>query len=143
MIEGVDHIGVVVRDIDEAAKLYKDLIGVDLVHVDEHPEHGVKIGFLACGNTEIELLQPLSPESGIGKYLEKRGPGMHHICFRVGDIKKEVGRLTEQCVEMLDKVPREGAVGDIAFLHPRAGDGVLIELNEVTRRLPWREGTGA
>jgi methylmalonyl-CoA/ethylmalonyl-CoA epimerase len=138
-VKGIDHIGVVVADIDEAAKLYKELLGVELVHVDTHPEHGVKVGFLDCGNTEIELLQPLSPDSGIGKYLEKRGPGMHHVCFETDDIHREWGRLKEQCIQLIDQEPRHGAVGEVGFLHPKAGNGVLIEFNQVTFDLPWRK----
>ncbi len=139
MIKAIDHIGIVVRNIEEEAKRYKALVGVELVHTAVHEAFDVKVGFLDCGNTEIELLEPLSIEGGIGRYLEKRGPGLHHICFETEDIEAHLERLKNGGVELIDQKPRDGAVGDVAFLHPRAGGGALIELNQLTKTLPWRE----
>ncbi len=138
MNKAIDHIGIVVRNIEEEAKRYKELVGIELVHTAVHEAFDVKVGFLDCGNTEIELLEPLSTEGGIGRYLEKRGPGLHHICFETEDIEAHLERLKKDGVELIDQKARDGAVGDVAFLHPKAGGGTLIELNQITKSLPWR-----
>jgi methylmalonyl-CoA/ethylmalonyl-CoA epimerase len=130
VIKRVDHIAIVVENLDDALATYRDALGITLDHVGEIPEQGVKIGFLPVGDGEIELLEPLSPESGIGKYLAKRGEGLHHICLEVDDIDATLAELKARGAALIDETPKQGAHGRIAFIHPKGAHGVLIELVE-------------
>jgi len=128
----IAHIGIAVRAIDEMLPFYRDLLGLD-----EHPlddSDGARIAGLSAGAQLVELLEPLSadsPNSPISKFLERRGPGIHHICFAVQDLDGTLARCREQGVRMIDSTPRMGAEGKrIAFLHPASTGGVLIELTE-------------
>jgi methylmalonyl-CoA/ethylmalonyl-CoA epimerase len=128
----IAHIGIAVRAIDEMLPFYRDLLGLD-----EHPlddSDGARIAGLSAGAQLVELLEPLSadsPNSPISRFLERRGPGIHHICFAVQDLDGTLARCREQGVRMIDSTPRMGAEGKrIAFLHPASTGGVLIELTE-------------
>ncbi|MBA2683133.1 MAG: methylmalonyl-CoA epimerase [Gemmatimonadaceae bacterium] len=125
----IAHIGIAVRAIDEMLPFYRDLLGLD-----EHPlddSDGAHIAGLAAGPQLVELLEPLSPDSPISKFLEKRGPGIHHICFAVSDLDATLARCRAKGVRLIDDTPRMGAEGKrIAFLHPATTGGVLIELTE-------------
>ncbi len=128
MIKKVDHLGVAVKNIDEALGLYRDALGLNVEKVQEQPSDGVKVCFLPVGDSEIELLEPLSGEGPLAKFLESRGEGVHHICLEVDDIDRELNNLAEKGVQLIDKQSRPGAVGRVAFLHPRSTKGVLLEL---------------
>ena len=125
----LDHIGIAVRSID-AASIYKSL-GLATDHVENVDTQGVKTAFLSVGDANIELLEPLSPSSPIAKFIEKRGEGIHHICLRVDNIEEHLERLKREGYRLINESPVPGAHGcRVAFLHPSAGNGVLIELSE-------------
>jgi methylmalonyl-CoA epimerase len=125
----LDHIGIAVRSLD-AAKVYSAL-GLTTDDVEAIQKQGVKTAFLSVGDANIELLEPLSPDSPVGKFLAKRGEGIHHICFRVADIDQHLARLKEQGFQLINEAPVAGAHGcRVAFLHPATAGGVLIELSE-------------
>ena len=133
MLKKIDHIGIVVRSIEEALKVYRDALGLPLAHVQEVPEQKVKIAFLPIGDCEIELVEPTAADSGVARFLEKRGEGLHHICFEVEDIEAALRDLAAKGVRLIDRQPRQGAIGRVAFLHPKSAHGVLIELVEKGR----------
>ena len=126
----LDHIGIAVRSI-EAARIYQDL-GLTVDHVEVVETQKVKTAFLSVGDSNLELLEPTSPDSPIAKFIDKRGEGIHHICLRVDDIESHLARLKEKGYRLINEAPVPGAHGcRVAFLHPAAGNGVLIELSEV------------
>ena len=128
----LDHIGIAVKSIEDA-KIYEAL-GLTVDHVESVKTQGVKTAFLSVGDSNIELLEPLTPESTVAKFIEKRGEGIHHICFRVDDIEKHLERLKKEGYRLINDAPVPGAHGcRVAFLHPGAGNGVLIELSEKTK----------
>jgi methylmalonyl-CoA/ethylmalonyl-CoA epimerase len=129
-IKRVDHIAIVVESLDAALATYRDALGMELDHVAEIPDQGVRAAFLPVGDGDIELLEPLSPESSVGKYLAKRGEGLHHICLEVDDIEAALAELKARGAALIDETPKQGAHGRIAFIHPRSARGVLIELVE-------------
>ncbi len=127
----LDHIGIAVEDLDAAIDLYREKLGFVVEAIEEVPGFGVKVAFLPLGEGKVELVQPVSGDSAMSKFLEKRGPGFHHLCFRVEDIRAELVRLEAAGVQLVDREPREGAHGTlVAFLHPKSTGGVLIELAE-------------
>lgn len=125
----LDHIGIAVRSI-ESAKIYEAL-GLTIDHVETVASQGVKTAFLSVGDSNLELLEPTGPESPIAKFIEKRGPGMHHVAYRVPDIATALADYEAQGIELIDRQPRPGAGGHrVAFLHPKTTAGVLVELVE-------------
>ncbi len=131
MFARIDHIGVAVESIDEALKLYEGSYAMTLVHREVVHEQGVEAVLLDIGENHVELLQPLGPDTPVGKYLAKRGPGIHHVAYQVSDIDSELARLAEAGVELIDKTPRTGIRGSrVAFCHPRSTGGVLTEIVE-------------
>lgn len=125
----LDHIGIAVRSL-EAAQIYK-VLGLDVQHVETVETQRVKTAFLSVGDSNLELLEPTSPDSPIAKFIEKRGEGIHHLCFRVDDIEAHLERLKQAGYRLINEAPVPGAHGcRVAFLHPAAGNGVLIELSE-------------
>jgi methylmalonyl-CoA epimerase len=136
-IQKIDHIAVVVKELEAALSVYRDALGLPLAHVETLPEQNVKIAFLPVGDPEtgkssacIELLEPTDPDSGIGRYLATRGEGLHHICLEVDDVEAALADLKARGVQLIDETPRRGAHGRIAFIHPKGAHGVLIELVE-------------
>ena len=126
----LDHIGIAVKSIDAAKAIYLDL-GLTIAHVESVETQKVRTAFLSVGDANLELLEPSSPDSTIAKYIEKRGEGIHHICFRVDDIEAHLAHLKERGYRLINEAPVPGAHGcRVAFLHPAAGNGVLIELVE-------------
>ena len=126
----LDHIGIAVKSIDAAKKIYLDL-GLHIEHVETVETQKVRTAFLSVGDANLELLEPSSADSTIAKYIEKRGEGIHHICLRVDDIEAHLARLKERGYRLINEAPVPGAHGcRVAFLHPAAGNGVLIELSE-------------
>lgn len=130
MIKKIDHLGIAVWDIEEALKVYRDALGLPLAHVQEVPEQKVRIAFLPAGDCEIELVEPTTVDSGVARSLEKHGEGLHHICFEVDDIEAALRELAAKGIQLINKEPRQGAMGRVAFLHPKGVHGVLIELME-------------
>jgi methylmalonyl-CoA/ethylmalonyl-CoA epimerase len=126
----LDHIGIAVKSLDAAKKIYEDL-GLKIEHVETVETQKVRTAFLSVGDANLELLEPSSADSTIAKFIEKRGEGIHHICLRVDDIEAHLTRLKERGYRLINEAPVPGAHGcRVAFLHPAAGNGVLIELSE-------------
>lgn len=126
----VHHTGVVVRSLEEAYAFYRDKLGLRLVKEEMIQDQGVKAALLDLGNGLLELLEPVQPDTGIARYLERRGEGLHHVCLEVDDIRASLADLKSKGVELIDEEPRKGLTGTIAFLHPNALNGVLVELVE-------------
>lgn len=127
----VDHIGVAVKDLQRALAFWEKTLGIPCTGVEEVAEQKVRTAFLPVGDTEIELLEPTSDESPVAKFIEKKGEGIHHIALRVENIEAALEDLKAQGVQLIDGVPRYGAGGArIAFVHPKATGGVLLELSE-------------
>jgi lactoylglutathione lyase/methylmalonyl-CoA/ethylmalonyl-CoA epimerase len=130
-VKKIDHIGIVVQDIEAALKVYRDALGLELTKTEFVPEQQVKIAFLPTGESEIELVQPTTDDSGIARYLARRGEGIHHICLEVDDIEAALAQVAAQGMELIDKTPRIGSGGQkLAFVHPKSAHGVLIEFYE-------------
>ena len=131
MIKGIDHVAIAVKSIDEARKFWVDTLGLKLSHIEEVLDQQVRVAMLKAGDVTIELLEPLSPDSSIQRFLDKRGEGLHHLTLRTDDLVGQLDKLNEANVALIDEQPRLGA-GDsrIAFLHPKSAHGVLVELCE-------------
>ncbi len=128
MIRRIHHAGIVVKRLTDAYPFYRDVLGLPLLREAAIPDQGVRAALLAAGDSEIELLEPLVPDTGVGRFLAKRGEGLHHVCFETPDVRAALGQLAARAIELIDAQPRPGLAGQIAFLHPRACDGVLVEL---------------
>lgn len=129
MLTKINHIGIAVNSLNESIPFYRDSLGMAFQGWEEVVEQKVKVAFLQVGESKIELLEPTSPESPIAKFLEKNGPGIHHIAYEVEDIETSIKKLEFEGVRMIDSVPRNGAHGArIAFLHPKSSGSVLTEL---------------
>ena len=128
MALNIHHLGIAVDDLDAAILIYTDLFGATLEHRERVEDQGVEAASLRVGESRIELLQPLGPETPVGKFLAKRGPGMHHVAFEVEDLAAELDRLKAHDVLLIDEQPRRGMFGlQVAFVHPEATGGVLAE----------------
>ena len=128
MIKKLDHVSIVVSNLDEGLKTYENLLGTKASHVEEVPDQGIKAAMIVVGDIEVELIEPTSSDSGVAKFLEKKGEGVHHICFEVDDVDKELASMADRGIELIDKQGRKGLAGKIGFLHPRSTRGVLVEL---------------
>lgn len=127
----IEHIGIAVRDLDESIRFYEEVLGLQCYNIEEVKDQKVRTAFFQVGDTKLELLESTEQESPIGKFLAKRGEGIHHIAFAVENIEEKLRLAEESGIRVLDKQPRKGAEGlDIAFLHPRSTHGVLTELCE-------------
>ena len=133
MYTKVHHIGIAVKDIEKSLEVYQDLLGLELEGQHEVPEQKVQTAFFPVGETHLELIQPTEGNVGVSKFLEKRGEGVHHICFEVEDIEAALKGLQDRGARLIDDVPREmeGGRKKMAFLHPKSTGGVLIELYEI------------
>ncbi|MGW8318535.1 MAG: methylmalonyl-CoA epimerase [Candidatus Promineifilaceae bacterium] len=139
MIRRISHIAIVVPDLDEAMDFWVDVLGLPLQHAEYVADQGVDVAFLPSGDSEIELLEPIDQSSGVARFMEKRGPGMHHICFEVADIESMLARLKEAGVPLINEEPTIGTGGKkIAFVHPKGTGGVLVELYQMTAEEPAR-----
>ena len=131
MFARIDHVGVAVEDLDAAIALHEGTYGMELVHRETVEEQGVEAVLLDIGENHVELLRPLSEDTPVGKFLAKRGPGLHHVAYQVQDIEAALTALREQGVRLIDQTPRTGIRGSrVAFLHPAASGGVLTEIVE-------------
>jgi methylmalonyl-CoA/ethylmalonyl-CoA epimerase len=128
----ISHVAIVVDDIEAAMKFWRDGLGLDFEQIKEVPEQESRVAFLTSGDSEIELVEPTSDDSGIARFLEKRGPGMHHVCFEVQDIHISLDHLTEIGVRLINESPRISSDGKLyAFIHPESTNGVLVELYQL------------
>ena len=128
MVTDIHHIGIVVKNLREAYRFWRDTLGLPLVREAEIADQGVRAALLAAGDSEIELLEPTAADSGVARFLAKRGEGLHHLCFRTPGVDQDLAALRRQKIPLLDEASRDGLAGRIAFLHPRACHGVLVEL---------------
>jgi methylmalonyl-CoA epimerase len=126
----IDHVGIVVRDIQAALEVYETALGLSLREIAEVPDQQVRVAFLPLGESNVELVQPTDDDTGIARFLEKRGEGIHHLCIEVPDIEAALAQLEAHGVPLIDPVPRQGAHGRVAFVHPKGAHGVLLELVE-------------
>jgi methylmalonyl-CoA epimerase len=125
----IDHIGIAISSIEEGLALWQDALGLKPDFTEEVTNQGVRVCMLAVGDTHVELLEPLTSESAVGKFLAKRGPGMHHIAIEVKDIHGSLADLKRRGARLIDETPRVGANGSlVAFIHPSSTNGVLLEL---------------
>lgn len=127
MLKRIHHVGVVVPSLEQGYRFWRDLLGLALTKTATIQEQGVKAALLKVGDSEIELLEPLSPDSGVGKFLARRGGGLHHICFESDDVARELAAARGKGLPLIDQKPRSGLAGMICFLHPKATRGVLVE----------------
>ena len=131
-VKRIDHIAVVVDDIEGALNFWRDGLGMEMTHLEEVKEQESIVAFLPTGGSEIELVKPTTDTSGVAKYLAKRGPGMHHICVEVDDIHATLAQLKAKGIKLINETPTLGAGGkQVAFVHPSSTSGVLVELYQV------------
>ena len=127
MLKKIHHVGVVVRSADEALMFYRDTLGLPVTADRVIEDQGVRGVLLQVGGSEIELLEPTRDDTGVARYLESRGEGMHHICFETDDVAAELEAARQKGIELIDEKPRPGLAGMICFLHPKSNHGVLVE----------------
>ena len=130
-IKKINHVAIVVENIDDALAFWRDQLGLDLDHVEDVPSQASKVAFMPVGEGEVELVEPTDPNSGLGKYLEKRGEGMHHLCIEVDDIGAMLETLKGNGVRLINEAPLELPGRKMAFIHPKSANGVLVELYEI------------
>jgi methylmalonyl-CoA/ethylmalonyl-CoA epimerase len=129
MFSAIDHVGVAVEDLEEALAIYRDALAMPLVHRETVSEQGVEAALLDVGGSHIELLQPLGQETAVGKFLAKRGPGLHHVAYRVQSVEDTLATLAQAGMRLIDERPRTGIRGSrVAFIHPSSTGGVLTEI---------------
>ena len=133
----VHHVAVVVKSIEPALAVYRDLLGLPLETIMDIPSDRVRIAFLGVGESKVELVEPSDDTTGVARFLANKGEGFHHVCFEVANLAEELTRLGIAGVELIDSAPRKGAEGPVAFLHPRSCHGVLVELIEERGGPAW------
>jgi len=127
----VDHIGIAVKDLEQAKKFYTEVLGMTAMGEETVEQQKVKVCFIPCGDSEVELLESTAPDGPIAKFIDKNGEGIQHVALRVDNIEAAIADLKEKGVRMIDEVPRYGAGGaSIAFVHPKSTGGILLELSE-------------
>ncbi len=130
----IDHIAILVNEMDGPLSFWRDALGLDLTHIEEVPAEMARTAFLPVSGSEVELVQPTSDDSGLARFLEKRGPGMHHICLEVDDIVEMLAQLKAKGVQLINEEPRTGHGGrKYAFIHPKSASGVMVELYELPK----------
>lgn len=131
-VKKINHVAIVVEDIDTALAFWRDQLGLQLDHIEDVPSQASKVAFLPVGEGEVELVEPTDPESGLAKYLSKRGEGMHHLCVEVDDIDGMLTQLKEKGVQLINEEPLDLPGRRMAFIHPKSTSGVLLELYQLT-----------
>jgi len=124
----LNHVCIAVKDIQESLKLYQALFDIGQAEIEDLPDQGVKASLIAVGGSQLEFIQPTDSSGGVARFIERHGEGLHHICFEVDNLQEKLVALAANGVELIDKAPRQGLSGMIAFLHPRSTGGTLIEL---------------
>jgi methylmalonyl-CoA/ethylmalonyl-CoA epimerase len=132
-LKKINHVAVVVGDIDESLKFWQDAMGIELHHVEDVPSQKSMVAFLPIGESEVELVKPTSDDSGVAKFLAERGGGMHHLCFEVDNIVEMMAELKAKGIRLINDVPNELPGRKMAFVHPKSTGGVLVELYEVIK----------
>ncbi len=130
-IKKINHVAVAVEDLSKAVEFWESVLGLKLDHIEEVESQKAKIAFFPCGESELELVQPTDPESGTARFIQTRGPGIHHLCLEVDDIEKALEELKSKEIRLINEVPLEMEGRKMAFLHPKSTGGVLIELYQV------------
>jgi methylmalonyl-CoA epimerase len=134
VISRIDHIGIAVKSLEERLGLYRDVLGLAGIHVEDVPTEDARVGFVPIGDSEIELLEPTAPDGVLARFIDKRGEGVHHVAVQVDDCAASLARLRAAGVRTIDETPRPGSRGTrVAFVHPSATGGVLLELVEHPR----------
>jgi len=132
-IKRINHIAILVDDLESTLQFWQEALGLDLTEIEEVPGEQAKIAFLPTGDSEIELVKPTTNDSGLARYLEKRGPGMHHICLEVDDIDGMLARLKQKGIQLINEEAKTGADGRrYAFIHPKSAHGVMVELYQLS-----------
>ena len=129
-VDYIDHVGIAVNDIDAALKLFHEVFGAPEAEVKRLDDQGIRGALVQVGQTRLELMEPTSPDTTIGRFIERRGEGLHHLAFYVNDLPGKIQIVDELGLQLIDQAPREGLSGDIAFIHPRSVFGILTELVE-------------
>jgi methylmalonyl-CoA/ethylmalonyl-CoA epimerase len=129
----INHIAIAVPELEESLSFWQQQLGLKLDHVEDVPSQQSQVAFLPIGESEVEIVIPTSDDSGMAKYLEKRGPGLHHICFEVDNIDEMLSELKANGVRLIDETAKELPGRKMAFIHPKSANGVLVELYEVTK----------
>ena len=133
-IKRINHIAILVDDIDTSLKFWNDLLGIEPSHISNVPKEAARIAFLPIGESEIELIQPTTSDSGLSRFLEKHGPGMHHLCLEVTDLFEIIKKLRTGGIQLINDEPKVGEDGrQYAFIHPKSTNGVLVELYQVQK----------
>jgi methylmalonyl-CoA/ethylmalonyl-CoA epimerase len=141
LLTAIDHTGIAVTNLGDSIPFYRDVLHLELVHREVLPEQGVEAVLFDVGDAHVELIAPLSPDSGVARFIERRGPGLHHIAYRVQDIEATLLTLAAAGVRMIDESPRTGIrASRVAFLHPSSSAGVLTEIVQPAKGLPGLEG---
>jgi methylmalonyl-CoA/ethylmalonyl-CoA epimerase len=131
-IKRINHIAVLVEDIDTSLKFWHDILGIEPSHISNIPNEAARIAFLPLGESEIELVQPITSDSGLSRFLEKHGPGIHHLCLEVDDLQGLLKQLKTEGVQLINEGPKVGEDGRLyAFIHPKSTNGVLVELYQL------------
>lgn len=133
-VKRIDHIAVLVDDLDKTLSFWRDGLGMELTHIEDVPAEKSMVAFLPVGGSEVELVKPTTDDSGLAKYLEKRGPGMHHVCLEVDDIEGMLAQLKAKGIQLINEMPMNGLGGKrYAFVHPKSANGVMVELYELPK----------
>jgi len=133
MIKNINHIAIIVPDLEGAVAFWEGALGLKLARTESVPEEGVDVAFLPIGGSNVELLKPTVADTGVARFLEKRGPGIHHLCFEVDDIEATLAQLHDRNVQLINEQPQEGHGGrKYAFVHPKSTGGVLVELYQLS-----------
>jgi methylmalonyl-CoA/ethylmalonyl-CoA epimerase len=133
-ITHINHIAILVDDLEATLKFWRDALGMEMTHIKDIPAEAAQIAFLPSGDSEIELVKPTTTDSGLAQYLEKRGPGMHHICLEVDDLPGMLAQLKARGIRLINEEPKVSADGKkYAFIHPKSANGVMVELYELVK----------
>jgi methylmalonyl-CoA/ethylmalonyl-CoA epimerase len=131
-VKRIDHVAILVDDLDKTLAFWQDGLGLELSHAENVPAENSMVAFLPVGGSEVELVKPTTDDSGLARYLEKRGPGMHHICLEVDDLSGMLASLKERGIQLINETPLSGLDGKrYAFIHPKSANGVMVELYEL------------
>jgi len=131
-IKKINHVAIAVKDVEESLKFWRDALGLQVDHTENVPSQKAEVVFIPVGDSEIELVRPTSPDTGVAKFLEEHGGGMHHLCFEVDHIDEMLGQLKKKGIRLINEVALELPGRKMAFIHPKSTNGVLVELYEVT-----------